>query len=193
MKKVCDEGSEAGELRKDREERRDKKRKLCAEGILLYYYCMKTYLEPNETIAFLVEWGGFVVFLALVLAPFLIIRYRWFRPTRIWHIVGAYAASFGVLIPLILIINKIDRLIYYNFINTHWIQEPLGNILFRGNILLLIWPLLIFYSTKLLFGNLTKKRFFIALTIAILFLALLLYIMMYIIAAGLGQIGQEHF
>ena len=112
------------------------------------YLEAKAYLEPNNTIAFLVEWGGLVLFLALVLAPFLIIRHRLFRPTRIWHIVGAYAGSFGVFIVLMWVAGKIDEWLLNNFINTGWIQEASDwSILKNWLLLLFTWPLSIFYAT----------------------------------------------
>lgn len=156
---------------------------------------MKPYLEPNATVAFLVEWGGFVLFLALVLAPFFIIRYRWFRPTRIWHIVGAYAASFGVFVLYEYITGVIhDDWLRNNFINYGWLSTALSDGELKTWLVLSItWPLSIFYSTKLLYLNLTKKRFFIALLIAVLFFLILITIMMFVVASVLGQIGQQYF
>lgn len=154
----------------------------------------KPFLQPNETLAFLIEWGGLILFLALVLAPFFVLLLKKFRPTRWHHIVLAYLSSFGILSCLIFIISTIDTWFLNNFVNTAWLNDPLDNIIFRSTLpLLSSWPLAIFYSTKLLYKKFTKKRFFISLGLSILFFITLVVILAYVVVVGLGHIGRTYF
>lgn len=154
----------------------------------------KPYLEPNPLLAFFIEWGGLVLVLALVLSPFAIILLRRFRPTRWKHIILAYVSSFAMFALLIFIDSKFDRWLLNNFINTAWIQQPFEDIALKELLLmLLIYPLSTFYSTKLLYNKFTKKRFFIALVITLLFFVTLVTILFYVMAIVLGQIGSTYF
>lgn len=52
------------------------------------------FLVANENwVAPIIEWGGTLLFLAVVLSPFLVIRHRIFRPTRWWHLARVGAVS----------------------------------------------------------------------------------------------------
>jgi len=57
--------------------------------------------------------------------------------------------------------------------------------------LLIAWPLLIFYSTKLMYGSFTIKRFIIASLVIVVFVVVMLKVVMYMMAYGIGQASMN--
>jgi hypothetical protein len=123
----------------------------------------------------LIEWGGMLFLLATTLSPFLIIRHRMFRPTRWWHIVGAYLVSFVIFVifsELSLVLSDYDRLteLRYIYHMTNIIRDISSHYYIS---LIVAYPILIFYSTKLLYGPLSRVNFWISIVIASLFFLIL--------------------
>lgn len=150
---------------------------------------MKPYLTENLPLATLIEWGGLVLVLALVLSPFFIIRLQRFKPTRWRHIVGAYVSSLAIYFAIEFLISKIDRWLLENFINTSWIQTPFEEILFKITIFLLFfYPISTFYSTKMLFQRFTKLNLFFSILIAI---TIFFLISLTLIIGGARALGES--
>ena len=155
---------------------------------------MKPYLVENAQLAFLIEWGGLILVLALVLSPFLVIRLQRFKPTRWRHIVGAYVGSFVLFLSTIKIVDCIGNWTIENFINAGWIQEAITNLLFKEILLsVVIYPLLIFYGTKLVKTQFTKLNFFTSLFLSVVLFIGLAIILAYATLYFMGQAFMEHF
>jgi hypothetical protein len=147
------------------------------------------FLVANQTVMVpVIQWGLLFVLLAIVLSPFMLIRLRMFRPTRWWHIVGAYVGSFLNFFLLQLFLNHIDQWLTRNLFTTWEMSGAYTNAHILHWVLLVpIYPLLLFYSTKMLYGSFTWKRFLIALAVALIFAVLLGCIFFYTMLALLGQ------
>ena len=155
---------------------------------------MKPYLVEQPTLAFLIEWGGLILVLALVFSPFFIIRLQRFRPSRWQHILAAYFLSATLLLLTEIFASKLDRWVYESFINTGWLQDSIGNIIFKLFFIIpIVYPILIFYSTKLLFGKFTTLNLAVSLVLSLLFFVSLVALVAYLVAWGLGQIGMNYF
>jgi len=152
------------------------------------------FLGENSILAFVIEWGGLILLLALVLAPFYIIRRPRFKPTKWRHIIGAYVGSFGLFLLIFWLLGEVDKWIFNNIYGGEWAQESLLDASFKEVLLLmLIWPLSFFYSIKLLFKELHLRHFFLALMLAISLFVVLVKVWFFLIAYGLGQIGSQYF
>ena len=148
----------------------------------------------NSALAFVIEWGGLLLLLAIVLSPFFIIRLPRFRPTKWRYIVGAYLGSFLILIVLFLIFNRINSLIVNNLFRTKQLIDAYDNAVLKAFLLpIFLLPLLCFYSIKLVKQKLQLKEFLYATGSAIVLFFVLLFIFVFIIGYGLGQIGAEYF
>lgn len=159
---------------------------------------MKPYLNPNPTLAFIIEWGVLIISLLLVFSPFIYLGIRkWKRhlPVSWKQVFASYFFSF--LIYFVwewIILNKIDRYIYNNFINTWWLQSAIGDPGFKMIFIIILgWPTLVFYCIKLVKGKFTKKNFVISLFIAILGILMLFFITLYWAVVGLAQIANKYF
>jgi len=127
------------------------------------------FLRANqEIVAPIIEWVGLLVLLAIILSPFLIIRYPKFRPTRWWHVVAAYVSS---IILLIIIVSFLFSLIgnhLLSLLGTFEFKEALSTAIVNSWFwLVVIYPLLLFYSTRILYGRFTRKTFLMTLISAI--------------------------
>jgi hypothetical protein len=156
---------------------------------------MTTYLTNSGFLVPLIQWGGLVLILALVLCPFFIIRLPRFKPTKWRHIIGAYLISFVTYFATYYLWMKLeDWILNKHFYNYYKVEDPFFFVfLWTINTLILSYPLLVFYSTKLLYGSINRKRFYISLGIALLMLAILIWILILYIFAGLAQIGNKYF
>lgn len=130
---------------------------------------MNEFLRTHQDIvAPIIEWGGMILLLIIILSPFLVIRHRIFRPTRWWHIVGAYFGSFAILAGLAIAIEIFDKWIIYNYLNSIELAAAYGDATFKAVLLLLIgYPLLTFYGSVLLYGAYTRRRLFLTLLTAV--------------------------
>lgn len=151
------------------------------------------FLIANQNwVAPIIEWGGALVLFALVILPFVVIRHRFFKPTRWWTIVGAYISSFVIYIGSFWLIGLIDQWLIQNYLNSVELSEAYDNAtLKQGLWLLLAWPFLIFYSTKLMYDSFTEKRFWASVLVTIIFVAIMLVIVVYVMMVGLGQISKN--
>jgi len=148
------------------------------------------FLVANQAvIAPIIEWGGALLFITVVLSPFLIIRHHFFKPTRWWTIVGAYVASLFIFITNYFLLEKVGQWILHGYLTTMELDGAFFNAILKHNLwLLLAWPLLIFYSTKLMYGSFTKKRFIIASLVTVVFTVVMLRIVLYVMMYGLGAL-----
>ena len=169
--------------------------RLWGQGWFVYVHMLNLvmglaeFLRDNQAIvAPIIEWGGALLLLAIVLSPFLIIRHSFFKPTRWWHIVGAYAGSFFVFVASFYLIGKIDQWLIQTYLNTVELYGAYEDATFKHILwLLLTYPLLTFYSTKLLYGSFTMKRFGLTVVIAVVFTVVLVAIFGYTMLYFLGQ------
>ena len=135
---------------------------------------MKPYLVEQPTLAFLIEWGGLVLVLALVFSPFFLLRLKRFKPTRWRHVLGAYAFSVFVFLLIEALGSFLDGWLNENTINSGWLTTPLVNITMKEWVFLYIfWPLTTIYSAHILYSELNLKR-----AVASIFLSLVLYIVL---------------
>ena len=151
------------------------------------------FLIANQKIAApIIEWGGALLLFALVISPFIIIRHSFFKPTRWWTIVGTYVSSFVVYFGSFWLIGLIDQWLIFNYFNSVELYEAYDDATLKQSLwLILAWPLLILYSTKLMYGSFTEKRFWTSVLVMIIFAAIMLVIIVYAIMVGLGQISKN--
>jgi len=136
----------------------------------------------------IIEWGGMLLFLAIVLSPFLIIRHRIFRPTRWWHIVGAYASSFATFLALWYLIDKTNQWIAHNVFISLDLSSAYTDALVYGNLwTAAFYPFLVFYSARLLYGSFTKKVFWITFGAALSLFAVVVMMGGYTLVSLLGR------
>ena len=155
-----------------------------------------TYLEQNDTVAFLIEWGGFAVALLLVLSPFIFIWFKKYRPTKWWQLIFVYLISFVMFRFVELVTSAIhDDWLRENFVNYGWVADAIVGITFKQwGTFLIGWPLLLLYSIRLYKGKeLSWGAWLVTVGAALLFFCVLVVISAYIVVIGLGQIGAEHF
>jgi len=153
---------------------------------------MTTYLTNSGFLVPLIQWGGLVLILALVLCPFFIIRLPRFKPAKWRHIIGAYLISFVTYFATYYLWITLDEWAANNRVyNYYLVQSPFFFGLFWAtNALLIGYPLLIFYSSKLLYGSINRKRFYISLGIAIPMFILLVSTIIFVMAYGMGQAAK---
>jgi len=160
---------------------------------------MKPYLTPNPTLAFFIEWGVLIISILLVFSPFIYLGIRkWNKHQEIsWvDVILSYIQSFIIyFIWEFIIIHKIDRYIYNNYINTGWLQDAVGDPGFKMIFIVVLgWPLLIFYSIMAIKqGKFTLKNFIVSLVIAIALFASLVSLWIFLVMVGLGYIGRTYF
>lgn len=160
---------------------------------------MKPYLLPNPNLAFVIEWGVLIISILLVFSPFIYLGIRkWKKHLLVsWaHVAGAYLLSF-VIYPIWdwWILGKVDRYIYDNYVNSGWLQDAISDPGFRMIFIVVIaWPLLVFYSSKLITkGRFTLLNFIISLGASILLLIALVALWAFLVVVGLGYIGRTYF
>ena len=141
----------------------------------------------QDTAVPVIGWGGMLVLILVILSPFLIIRFRYFRPTHWWHIAGAYGISF-VIYFFLLLNTPVNHWFIYNIFNSPELYQAFDAAIFKTFILFVpIYPLLTFYSAKLLYGTFTIKRTALAILLATLLLAILVISLYNLMLYGLGQ------
>ncbi len=168
-------------------------------GSVVYHYSrMKPYLTPNPTLAFIIEWVFLIVSILLVFSPFLYLGIRkWRRHLSVnWkQVIGAYLVSFAIY-PIWdwWLFGKVDRWIYESYINTHWLQNAFLESSVRIiPVLIIVWPLLIFYSNKLVKEKIIKKDMIILAFVAIGLFILLLLLLVFMIGWSLTTVGSQYF
>lgn len=138
---------------------------------------MNEFLRSNQDfIAPIIEWGGLLVLLAIILSPFLIIRLRRFRPTRWRHFLVAFLSSYTLFFAQFYL--QTFAITEGNWFSVFLFRQDLlqpytdsGSKLFI--LLTLAYPFLLIYSIKLLAKDFTSKQFIFSLIAAgILFILL---------------------
>jgi|GEM_PF-3501042 len=154
---------------------------------------MAEFLAEHQTIAApIIEWGGLFLLLFVILSPFLIIRHRYFKPTRWWHVVGAYFSSFLILFLIEWLLGKIDQWLIQNYLNTVDLYRAYDSATFRRFLwLIALYPLLIFYGQYLLFGRLNLKKIVLGFIFALFMLFVLLIAGFHLMIYGLGQASMN--
>ena len=147
------------------------------------------FLVANQDwVAPLIEWGGLLLILLITLSPFLIIRHRVFKPTRWWHIVGAYASSFALLALTIWLFVLTDQWVIENYLTTFELSGALDDaFMYLFLLLLFLYPISIFYSGKMLVGKSSKKQFIVTFVIFILFIGVLYMVAYNLFVYAVGQ------
>jgi len=147
------------------------------------------FLVANQGwVAPLIEWGGLILLLFITLSPFLIIRHRIFKPTRWWHIVGAYASSFALLALTIWLFVLTDQWVIENYLTTFELSGALDDaFMYLFLLLLFLYPISIFYSGKMLVGKSSKKQFIVTFVIFILFIGVLYMVAYNLFVYAVGQ------
>jgi len=125
---------------------------------------MKTYIA---------EWLILSISILLVFSPFIYLGVKkWKRHLSVnwWQVILAYILS--VLFFYVfdwVILGKLDKLIYSNYQELGWIQDAITD---AGShmiiIVIIVWPLLVFYCTKLVKEKLTVLNFVLSLLFALL-------------------------
>lgn len=135
----------------------------------------------------LIEYGFTVISLALVVAPFFIIKKK-FKPILWRHIFLGYLMSFIIVIFSELAYRLIDRAIK----DIDYSQALLlgsNNFYLWFSFFIIISPFLI---TKIKYKTFNLKRFFISLLLSIFLAIGSIVFWAYFIAWGLGQIGAKY-
>ncbi len=147
------------------------------------------FLIANQNwVAPIIEWGGMLLFLAIILSPFLIIRNKLFRPTRWWHIVGAYIGSFLIFLVTEYFLGIVDQWVLHNLFTTWDLWGAYNDGGVKGILwLVIIYPTLAFYSAKLLYGSFTEKRFWLTTASAVLLFITIVLMGGYVMIALVGQ------
>jgi hypothetical protein len=150
---------------------------------------LASFLRDNQAaMAPIIEWGGAIFLTALVLSPFLIIRHRLFKPTRWWHIVGAYVGSFVLVAFTIWVFELADQWIIKNYLTTFELSAAVDDaFMYNFLLLLFLYPLSVFYSAKLLLGSLGGKNIITTSVVALLFTTILWVIAYNLFIYALGQ------
>ena len=154
---------------------------------------MGEFLREHQTIAApIIEWGGLFLLLLIILSPLLVIRHPYFRPTRWWHVIGAYLGSFALLF-LLEFSPLISRpLIIATLFNSVELAQAYDNATFMTlQWLLFLYPLSIFYCTYLLYEKLDLKKIFASLLLSTIIFCALIAGGFYLIAYGLGQASMN--
>jgi hypothetical protein len=153
---------------------------------------MGEFLKAHEAIAApIIEWGGTIFLIALILSPFAVIAHRRFRPTRWWHVVGAYGVSFALLVGTELFLTHFDQWLIHTYFNSVDLYSAYSDATFNPHpFLLFTYPLLVFYSTRLLRGSFNTERFIRASLLAFGLFILLLFLILQYTLYGLGKISQ---
>ncbi|MFZ2484390.1 MAG: hypothetical protein WAX80_02650 [Minisyncoccia bacterium] len=160
---------------------------------------MKPYLTPNPTLAFVIEWGVLIISILLVFSPFIYLGIRkWKRHLLInWkQVIGAYLSSFAIyFVWEWVILDKLDQFISNNYINAGWLQNAFFDPGFRMIFVVVItWPLLVFYCSKLVTRErFTLLNFITSFIISILLFCGLVVLLFYAMAAALGYAGSHYF
>jgi hypothetical protein len=151
---------------------------------------LASFLRDNQEImAPIIEWGGAILLTVIVLSPFLIIRHRMFRPTRWWYVVGAYFLSFTILTITVYLRELVNESLIRNYLNSFELSGGYRSAFLKHHLwLLFLYPTSVFFSVKLMYGFFTKKRFFVTLAIATVFVVLLWAIAYNIFVYNLGQV-----
>jgi len=146
------------------------------------------FLRANQDwVAPIIEWGGLLLLLFITFSPFLIIRHRMFKPTRWRHIVGAYASSFLIFVAIYQFYN-VSGEIFESFLSIGDLYYSYDMAFIRNIFLpMFIYPLLVFYSAKLLHETLSKKVLLASMIFSIILFTILFAIAIYFVAYGLGQ------
>jgi len=147
------------------------------------------FLEVNQDwVAPVIEWGGLLFLLFITFSPFLIIRHRVFRPTRWWHIVGAYVFSiFTFLIFQLLFFGEYLKY-FEGILRSGGVYKTYETAFIKfTNLHVFIYPILVFYSAKLLYKNLSKKVLLVSTIFAMGLFVISAAIVIYFVAYGLGQ------
>lgn len=156
---------------------------------------MNSFLIAHQNIAVpVIEWGGLFLLLFIILSPFLIIRHHYFRPTRWWHIVGAYVGSIALFLIHFPLLDLLNPLLTRHVLTTwdlYGAYQQAGLRFFLN--ILWIYPALTFYSTLLLFQHFNLKNFFTTLGVAILMVVVIGILTIYATAYFIGQAFMEHF
>ena len=159
---------------------------------------MKPYLTPNPTLAFVIEWGVLILSIILVFSPFIYLGIRKWKkhlPISWKQILASYFSSF--LIYYVwdwIILNKLDRYLYNNYINSGWIQNAFLNPSLKMILILTItWPLLVFYCTKLVKEKFTLKNFIVSLVISVILFCIIIVFLIFLIGAALTSVGKNYF
>jgi hypothetical protein len=153
------------------------------------------FLAQHHTVfAPIIEWGGLIVLLFIILSPFLIIRHPYFKPTRIWHILGAYLGSFAIYLAYTVVLSEINpwliRNIFTSWETRHAFDQADLYLLIN---LLWIYPLLTFYSAYLLMQRLSLKILAVTIGCAVIMGGVLVVGTFYVMAYFIGQAFMGNF
>ena len=139
---------------------------------------MDRYVEQNSLLVLFVEWGGVIVLLSLVLAPFGMLYLRRYRSQSWKHIIGTYGISILVYIAILVFIPFVKSSLEETFGSSYWLVRSIEEASFKVSWLypFAVLPMSIFYVTYIKFKNLTGKRLywasFGALSLVIVFSAI---------------------
>jgi len=130
---------------------------------------MKTYIA---------EWLILIVSILIVFSPFIYIgikKWKWHQMVSWVQVLLAYILSIAIYYIWWIVISKIDRFIYNNHLLGKWAFDVID---FSAEAMvfsvILIWPFLVFYSTKLVKGRFTIWTFGLSLLFSLLMLAWLI-------------------
>lgn len=159
---------------------------------------MKPYLYPNSTLAVIIEWGILILSILLVFSPFIYLGVRkWKKHLLItWkQVFSSYFLSFLIYyVWEFVILDKLDRWIYNSYINSGWLQDAFLNPSFKMIFIVVIgWPFLVFYCTKLVREKFVLKSFLISLFIAVVTFIVLISILFFMMAWVLTIVGNKYF
>lgn len=159
---------------------------------------MKPYLTPNPPLAFVIEWGVLLLSILLVLSPFIYLGIRKWKkhlPISWKQVFISYLSSFAIyFIWELVILDKLDSWIYNSYVNSGWLQDAFFKPSFRMIFMVAtLWPILIFYCTKLVKEKFTLKNFIVSLVISILFFCGLVVLLFFLMTIAMGSIGRNYF
>lgn len=128
------------------------------------------------------EWVLTILSLLIMFSPFFIIRLKKFEPVGWKHVIYAYLISFILFFAVEWVIELItQKIVGWTFVRIA--DEIFEKILFLP---LLIWPLFIFYGTKIIYKKFNFKNFLLSLIASIALFGILVLISFWLMVLGLA-------
>ncbi|MDP2704909.1 MAG: hypothetical protein U1D31_02065 [Patescibacteria group bacterium] len=143
----------------------------------------------GSAFAEIIQWIVFAITLFFILLPFIVITLKRFRPTRWYHILGAYVSSFLFYYVCILLLGEVISRYLGRFEGFTYVTNAIDDgYTYAGESLLLVWPFSVFYVSGL-HGRYTVLRGFISLALAVaMFFGIIWLFMNILVPWAFGQL-----
>lgn len=144
---------------------------------------MEAIVQQHEWVTAFLMWGGLLVFLGLTLFPFFLLRWERLKPTRWFHVLGAYALSLLILAMGMGVIYFLNR--------TSFLEFVLAGFMMGIIITPVFWPFAIFFCVVQIYGDVTGGVFWVSWILFLLLCLFSFFVIGYIFEIGLGLVSNE--